>query len=420
MRYSQGRTEFGSSGAPLFYMEGGGFYLVGALSFGDVAPAGLTVCDVSPFQDGFGRFSVMYPVLRPWLEDAPAAAVSVSPPVVDFGVRGSWIDPDMRVVRVSTGSAVPVSFTASAGAPWVRLSRTSGSAASVSPADINVSVDALWFPSAGDYSSTVTISALGQQSTVMVTVSVRGPRVFAGGFRNAASHEPGVVAGSLTTVTGKGMAAGIDGCVSVNNVVGPWPTRLAGVEVQFGHHLAPVLAVCNIAGEESVTVQAPFELGAGTVWARVQAGAEWVLLNDVPVLPLQPGIFETFVGGRLRAVVARPDGSLAAPGNGARRGERATAYVTGLGPVLPLARTNQRGVPGQSVHYPVAVRVNNADVWWPVSVNYAPNLIGVYMVTFDVPADAPAGNDVPFEIAAQPGAGAFWVFAQRSLVSISP
>ena len=77
-------------------------------------------------------------------------------------------------------------------------------------------------------------------------------------------------------------------------------------------------------------------------------------------------------------------------------------------------------MPGQSAYFSVAVRANNTDVWWPVSVTYAPNLIGVYLVTFDVPMDAPVGNDIPFEIAAQPGAGEFWVFAQRSLISISP
>ncbi|HSW49365.1 MAG TPA: hypothetical protein VLH09_04280, partial [Bryobacteraceae bacterium] len=316
VRYSEGRTEFGSSGAPLFYLEAGSFYVVGALSFGDVAPPGLTVCDLSPFQDGFGRFSVMYPVLRPWLEDQQSASLFVTPSAAEFGVRGSWLDPDKRVVRVSTNSTSPVNFTASANASWIRLSRTSGSVSSASPADIDVSVDALWFASTGDYTAAITISALGQQKTVSVGVGVRGPRVFASSFRNAASFEPGLVAGSLATVTGKGLAAGIEGCVSANNVVGPWPTSLAGVEVRFGDHVAPIFAVCNIAGEEFVTVQTPFELGAGTVWARVQAGGEWVLLNDVPVLPVQPGVFEALTGGRLRAVIVKLDGSLVAPDNG--------------------------------------------------------------------------------------------------------
>ncbi len=45
----------------------------------------------------------------------------------------------------------------------------------------------------------------------------------------------------------------------------------------------------------------------------------------------------------------------------------------------------------------VIVGVNNAGARL-ISARSAPNLIGVYEVTFEVPSDAPASNDVVFSV----------------------
>jgi hypothetical protein len=71
VRYTSGRTEGGSSGSPLFYKDNISGYLVGALSFGMAPRPGFTVCDISPFEDSFGRFSVMFRYLAPFLSVAP-------------------------------------------------------------------------------------------------------------------------------------------------------------------------------------------------------------------------------------------------------------------------------------------------------------------------------------------------------------
>jgi len=222
--------------------------------------------------------------------------------------------------------------------------------------------------------------------------------VGAEGFRNAASFQPGIVPGSLVTVFGTNLAPGVRGCVTTATPGGPLPTRLADVEMQFGHHSAPLLSVCNADGNESVTVQAPFELGPGKVPVLVRVGPRSTTVWDVPVLHAQPGIFETAFGQARYGSVMRPDGTAASPQNPVRRGEIARMLVTGLGPVLPLAATNRPGIPGQNVYYQVIVGINKAGVR-VISAEYAVNLVGVYTVAFEVPRDAPTGADVALDIA---------------------
>jgi len=116
-------------------------------------------------------------------------------------------------------------------------------------------------------------------------------------------------------------------------------------------------------------------------------------------------------------VLARPDGTFVTPQNPARRGEQIRIYVTGLGPVLPLASTNQPGVPGQAVYYPVSVGVNNAGVR-VVSAEYAVNLLGVYVMAIEIPTDAPMGADVSLVLGVETVPGQTPVYAADSKIAI--
>ena len=80
------------------------------------------------------------------------------------------------------------------------------------------------------------------------------------------------------------------------------------------------------------------------------------------------------------------------------------AYVTGLGrPVSAsgvLIGTNQGGIPGDDASPLVPLVAGVADEGVPVdSAVYATDLIGVYLVSFVVPSDAPTGKDLDFAIA---------------------
>lgn len=72
VRYWRGRTEPGSSGAPLFARDG---YVAGVLSLGPSLPPELA-CSYEPFENAFGRFAAAYEILKEYLEDTPALITS--------------------------------------------------------------------------------------------------------------------------------------------------------------------------------------------------------------------------------------------------------------------------------------------------------------------------------------------------------
>ena len=78
-------------------------------------------------------------------------------------------------------------------------------------------------------------------------------------------------------------------------------------------------------------------------------------------------------------------------------------YVTGLGPTSPAITTGSLGVPGidSLVSGEVIVGLQNSGVR-VVSARAANNLIGLYEVSFQVPADAPVGNDLVLSVALNP------------------
>ncbi len=91
--------------------------------------------------------------------------------------------------------------------------------------------------------------------------------------------------------------------------------------------------------------------------------------------------------------------------NPAHAGETLRAFVTGLGAPVSASGvrigTDQGGIPGDDAAPQVPVIVGVADEG--VTVNnavYAQNLIGVWILTFNVPADAPPGNNLDFAVAA--------------------
>ena len=74
-------------------------------------------------------------------------------------------------------------------------------------------------------------------------------------------------------------------------------------------------------------------------------------------------------------------------------------FVTGLGPTSPSVGTGSLPVPGTDalVTGSVIVGVQNAGAR-VVTSRLAPNLIGVAEVAFQVPSDAPTGNDVVLNV----------------------
>ena len=244
-------------------------------------------------------------------------------------------------------------------------------------------------------SITVTATAGGFSVTFNLTARLPGPTITAASFFNAASMQRGLVPGGITTIVGTGLATGLDGCLGSGTITGPLPLGLGGVEVLFGITSAPIYSVCNVNSQEQVTVQAPFDLApGGAVYITVKVSGGQTTVSGVPVLVALPGIFETVAADGTRyGVATRPDGTLVTPSNSARRGEIVRFYATSLGPTLPLVQTNQPGVGGQLAYLPVIVGLAGSGV--PVvSAEYAENMIGAFVIAFQIPDNAPTGREV--------------------------
>jgi uncharacterized protein (TIGR03437 family) len=126
------------------------------------------------------------------------------------------------------------------------------------------------------------------------------------------------------------------------------------------------------------------------------------------VLPASPGLFTTQVSSTTSVpVLERPDGSFVSPTNPGRRGETLIAYVTGLGPTTPAIATNSLPVPGSNdtVQGTVIVGLNvggSVSGESPISASLTQDIVGVYLVAFQVPSSAASPSNVGFSIGLLP------------------
>lgn len=259
---------------------------------------------------------------------------------------------------------------------------------------------------------TITATAGGFSQLFRLNVRPAGPANLR--FLNAASYQQDLMSPcSVAAIVGDGLAPGIQGTV-VPAFFGPLPYQVARVTVHVGGFPAPIYAVSNSGGSESVTVQVPCEAEPGVVSVEVRAG-DYASAVEARVLPVSPGIFEAAMSdNRRRAVMVRPNGSFVNLASPAIPGEVLRMYVTGLGRVDPPVRTNQRAAEtGMRAVNLVVINVNEMEV--PVlSAQYSHDLIGVYIVDFEVPANTPSGNDVAILLGVQAQGSGELVFASPS------
>jgi uncharacterized protein (TIGR03437 family) len=241
---------------------------------------------------------------------------------------------------------------------------------------------------AGSTPGPILVTAAVGNTTARFDLTVRtpGPPVTSASFANAASGAPGLTPCGIGLASAAGLVPGIQGVLEANAFVGPLPTTLGGADLTVNGVAAPIFWVTNSA----IAFQTPCETPAGTVpvVVRVAGGTTTV---QVPVVALQPGIFEfANSAGRRQAVLLRPDGSYVTPENPARRGDQLMMFTTGMGTVSPATATGRAGIGGQTVDAPVTVGVNNAGIRL-ISAEYLKGAVGIYVITFEVPADTQTG-----------------------------
>ncbi|MFB3776169.1 MAG: Ig-like domain-containing protein [Bryobacteraceae bacterium] len=302
------------------------------------------------------------------------------------------------VVELRDGQGSPVSGAA------VTFTVVSGSATVLAPSAVSgANGRASTTVRAGATSGAVVIRAASFTFTATFNLMVipPGPVLSRNNIRSAISGDLGVTPGGITAIYGQGIAPDLNGSVVANggNVLGPLPTTLAGVEVLFGSTSAPIYHVTNSNGSEWVVVQAPFSLTPGQpVSVTVRVGGGSTTVDGVEVKSYQPAIFESLGPSAQRwAVLTKEDGSYVTQDNPVRKGvdRKLRMYCSGLGQTNPALLTNGVGVPGQTLLAQLSLYILTTDgsAARVISAEPMAGVVGVYVVTIELPAALQTGVD---------------------------
>lgn len=225
------------------------------------------------------------------------------------------------------------------------------------------------------------------------------PAVSAGGVSNAANGLSPVSPGSLVSIYGTELAAGLAQADSI-----PLATSLNNVSVTFNGVPAPLLFVSS----GQINAQLPWNvLSSGTVGTAnvvVTRSGQASAAQSLQVGPFSPGIFAI---GSI-AVAINPDGSIAAPAGAipgiatkpAKIGDPGGLVIlcTGLGAVDPP------GVNGAASLDALRTATTKPTVLiggTPAQVVFAgmsPQFVGVNQINVGIPAGTPTGNAVSLQI----------------------
>jgi hypothetical protein len=328
-------------------------------------------------------------------------------------VIGQTFQPVSVLVTDTTGAVLPgvaVSFAVTAGVATPTSTTATTNAQGIASATFASTT------TAGHI--TITASAGGHSVTFTLIARQPGPDPSTVVFLNGASFQPGAPIGGVVAIRAVGLTSGLTippgTCLSGTpdgNLQRGLPTTLAGIQIVFSTRVAPIFGVCvNADGTEQVNVQAPFELAPATITVLIKTGIGTAEVDtyvpNVTVLATQPGIFEYNVDANTRIALAqRPNGTIVSPTNPARASETIRLYVNGIGWVLDSndkqVQTNQPGYPGQLPwNVTTAVTLNNAGVTG-TTAEFAQNLIGVFIVSFQIPAQNSSAT-VPITVSVTP------------------
>jgi uncharacterized protein (TIGR03437 family) len=242
---------------------------------------------------------------------------------------------------------------------------------------------------------------LGVSLLVSGAVAAYGqtPAVSAGGVSNAANGITPVTPGSLVSIYGTNLAAGLAQADSI-----PLATTLSNVSVTFNGVPAPLLFVST----GQINAQLPWNVlssgTTGTANVVVTRNNQSSTAQSLQVGPFSPGIFAI---GNI-AVAINPDGSIAAPAGAipgintrpAKIGDPGGLVIlcTGLGAVdSPVANGAASLDKLRTATTTPSVLIGGT----PAQVVFAglsPQFVGVNQINVAIPAGTPTGNAVSLQI----------------------
>ena len=247
---------------------------------------------------------------------------------------------------------------------------------------------------AGQTIGTLAVEARAGELAVVFGLTVVGstPFVSSVGFVNGASFAVGWVPGSLGSIFGTGLTAGLEGILQASSF--PLPNELGGVSVTVNGIPAPILSLANVSGQEQINIQVPVGVTAPAddITVTIENNGSVASFPGVRTHLVQPGIFQITLPEGLFAAALHSDFSPVTPDNPARPSEVILLFLTGLGSTEPPIGTNVPGpVPAATSVIEPTVTVDGLPAKVLGSF-YAPTLVAVYQINFVVPTTAPSGN----------------------------
>jgi uncharacterized protein (TIGR03437 family) len=327
---------------------------------------------------------------------APAALISVSP----SSVAANAVQPVVTLKGTGFVSGAAVHLGIANVVADQTLSTTF-----VDANTLQVALPASILTAGNSLSLTVVDPGAAPSNALAVAVTGAAPQISSGAVKNAASQLSGSVApGELVSIAGTYLGPS-EGSAAVADASGTYPTGLAGVQILFDGHPAPILYV----SASQVNAIVPFSV-AGAQATAVQVAYQGVqsAALSVPVAASAPGLFTADSTGSGQGAILNADMTQNLTTHPAAPNSVVAIYATGAG------QMNQTLADGQMVSQlatplaAVTVTIDGeaAQVLW---AGAAPTLVaGMLQVDVVVPATVRTGTAVPVTLhvgnaAAQPG-----------------
>jgi uncharacterized protein (TIGR03437 family) len=223
--------------------------------------------------------------------------------------------------------------------------------------------------------------------------------VSSGGVSNAANGLATVTPGSLVSIYGTNLAAGLAQADTI-----PLSTTLNSVSVTFNGVAAPLLFVSG----GQINAQLPWNVlssgTTGTANVVVTRNGTPSAAQSFPVGPFSPGIFAI----NNIAVAINPDGSIAAPAGAipgistkpAKVGDPGGLVIlcTGLGAVNPAAVSGAASLDALRTATTTPTVLVGGQPATVVFAGLSPQFVGVNQINVALPAGTPTGNAVSLQI----------------------
>jgi uncharacterized protein (TIGR03437 family) len=225
------------------------------------------------------------------------------------------------------------------------------------------------------------------------------PVVSSGGISNAANGLSPVTPGSLVSIYGTNLAAGLAQADSI-----PLSTTLSSVSVTFNGVPAPLLFVSG----GQINAQLPWNVlssgTTGTASVVVTRNNQASAPQSLPVGPFSPGIFAI---GTI-AVAINPDGSIAAPPGAipgittkpAKIGDPGGLVIlcTGLGAVDSTPANGAASLDKLRTTTTTPTVMIGGKAAQVVFAGLSPQFVGVNQINIAIPAGTQTGDAVPIQI----------------------